>query len=482
MSQVQEYLDTFLRAVGKTPGLWSAFDVRCIAVQVEGRWHNLITRCRLDGRTVEDVSRLIHLPTTDVLTCRQMVLPIGELERFLGLVCGGKAEVAGDEIAFMDLESAVPTPYARGSVWVATRNTWQPDFERFPTAHRIALYGGGQDLFKRARTDRNDLDALVSTLERPWDGLDSLTQHALRTTTRIEYTAQGTVEVVAPLEARIEPCELRAGTLRYAVVAESRAVADQCRVGLFGVQPKGGVVSGSLRLSPKSWKAAGDGKGYRSAGSYDTDDALRLSFLLRVGPFLVDRQIASDSEHVGENPRVTAYAQFDGGLKLLTEVLQDPSRAKNEDEFHSVVARLFTLAGFSVDSFVADTRLSGRGIPDLLAYAPQIGTVLVVECTTGPLGSARDKLSLLVTRARRVAKALAIKSGDKALPVIVTSQADLPPHELDAARRSRVIVLTQRHLEDLFHLGQDQAPLQTVLSWCQAQIPAKGQSGPPQVS
>src|SRR5712664_4835866 len=165
MSQVQEYLDTFLRAVGKTPGLWSAFDVRCIAVQVEGRWHNLITRCRLDGRTVEDVSRLIHLPTTDVLTCRQMVLPIGELERFLGLVCGGKAEVAGDEIAFVDLESAVPTPYARGSVWVATRNTWQPDFERFPTAHRIALYGGGQDLFKRARTDRNDLDALVSTLE-----------------------------------------------------------------------------------------------------------------------------------------------------------------------------------------------------------------------------------------------------------------------------------------------------------------------------
>ncbi len=311
---------------------------------------------------------------------------------------------------------------------------------------------------------------LVSTLDQPWDGLDSLTQHALRTATRIEQSGIATVEVVAPLEARLEMCKLEAGTLRYVVGASSRAVADRCSVGLFGVQASGGIVSERLPMPPKSWKRAVDRPGYQCARSRRADGALRVSVMVSIGPFVVDRQTTSDAVELGENPRVVAYGQFDAGLKRLTEVVQNPSSAKNEDEFHSIVARLFTLAGFAVDSFVADASLTGKGIPDFLAYAPDGGSILVVECTTGHLASPRDKLSLLVGRARRVRAVLKNGSDEHVLPVIVTAQPAVAPHELDAARRSRVAVLTQKELQELLELAQNQEPLQAIMRWCQAHI------------
>jgi hypothetical protein len=479
MSQVQEALEAFLRAVGQTPDLWSSFDARCIAVRVEGEWHNLVTRLRLDERSPDTVPRLAHLPVTELLVCRQTVLPTDDFERFIRSLCDGRAEIAGSQIDFMNLESGAAVPYNRGSAWIATRSTWQRDFERFPTAHRFTLYGGSDGLFRRAHIDREALDVLVSTLERPWDGLDSLTQHALRTATRLDQSGTPTVEVVAPLEARLEECRLEAGTLRCIVAAGSRPVAERCSVGLFGVQSSGGIVSERLRMSSKSWKRAADGADYRCDSARSADGALRVSVMLSVGPFIAERQTASDAVELGENPRVVAYGQFDPGLKRLTEVVQDPAKAKNEDEFHSIVARLFTLAGFAVDSFVADTSLSGKGIPDLLAYMPHEGSLLVVECTIGPLASLRDKLSWLVARARRVRAVLKSGSDEQVLPVIVTAQPNVAPHELDAARRSRVAVLAQKELQELLELAQKQEPLQGIMRWCQAHIPAKGPSSPP---
>lgn len=194
--------------------------------------------------------------------------------------------------------------------------------------------------------------------------------------------------------------------------------------------------------------------------------------ILRVGPFVADERTTTDPAKLGNNARLVAYAQFDPALRRLTGIIERAARERNGDEFHSVVARLFTFAGFYVDSLVADKSLTGKGIPDLIAHAPHEGWLLVVECTIGTLAGPRDKLSWLVTRARSVQEALASGSAERVLPVIVTALPSLPQHETEAARRSRVAVLTHGDLPESLRLGRDQAPVRTILSWFQAKVPA----------
>jgi len=330
---------------------------------------------------------------------------------------------------------------------------------------------------RRAKLDREEVVTLLSTLEEPWDGLEAVLKYALRSTTDIDASGSQSVEIVAPLEAQLEHCELRDGALSYAITAGSQSVADRCMLGLFGEQSEGQVISQSI-CAADSWQRDLDSGDRRLAASLTLEGVQQVSLLLRVGPFLIDRRIVTDLSNVGENTRVLSYEQFDPGLKRLAEIVEDPSKAKNEDEFHSIVARLFTFAGFSVDSFVADASLSGKGIPDLLAYAPHEQTTLVVECTTGVFASPRDKMSLLVGRARRVRKAIAPDPGHVVMPVIITALADVAPHEIEAARRSRIVVLTRKELAELLRFAQERQPLREVIRWFEAHIPAKEPPGP----
>ncbi len=475
MGQADEHIDTFLSAVDRVPKTWAAIDVRCIALLSDGRWHNLLTRCRLDTRVPDAIPRVPHLPVTSMLACHQMVMPIGELETFLLSIRNGAADIAETNVAFTqrDSQGSAPIPYSGRFSWVAAQSRWQQDFEPYPSAHRLVLNGDSQgELFRRADTDREKLDALVTSLEHPWDGLDSLTHYGLGTTSRIDHSTQTQAEFLAPLEAELVRCELRQGRIQYVVKAATRTIAKQCTIGVFAVQPGGGIVSKTTKPPASSWSTM-EGGTHQVTHSLRVAEALHATLLLRIGSFVVDRQTAHDTTKLGKNARVVAYSQFDGGLERLSAILQDPKRAKNEDEFHSVVARLFTFAGFFVDSFVADESLTGKGIPDLLAHAPNQGWLLIVECTTGSLSPRRDKLSLLVTRARHLREALARGSAEKVLPVIVTSLAELPQHEMEAARRSRVAVLTQADLRQLLQLGQDQVPLQAVINWCHGKVPTR---------
>lgn len=471
-------VSTFLTAVAATPGLWLSLDVRSIAVFSGGEWHSLVTRCQLDSRSPGAIPRVPFLPVTDKFACRQMVIPADGLEPFLGALCEGHVTMDGVDTVFMVKESNAPNPapYRVGSVNLAMgRGPFPVDSEPFPTAHRLTFYGGSHGLLlTNAGIDREALNTHVSTLDRPWDGLDSLTEHALHTTARVDHHVQGTVEVVAPLEAMLDGCELRSGTLQYSILTGSRAAAERCGVKLFGIDKSGSIVSESLQPRGK-WSRVKDDAGYRRTSTYKAANTLRTTVLLHLGPFVVDRQTVVDPAGVGQNPRVVAYGQFDASLERLTQITADPNTAKRE-EFHSVVQRLFVFAGFAVDTFVADPSLSGKGIPDFLAHAPGQGVLFVVECTAGPLASEKGKLGWLVLRARRVERALAGISGDRVVPVMVTAEEGVP-HELEAASRSRVAVLTRQHLGELLRFALAQTPLQRVVAWFEGQVPPST-SGP----
>lgn len=85
-----------------------------------------------------------------------------------------------------------------------------------------------------------------------------------------------------------------------------------------------------------------------------------------------------------------------------------------QGKFELAVARLFTLAGFQVDPFAGDKRLS-EGV-DLIAHARRQHTCVLAECTTGGIDGA--KLTKFVKRISEISRTL----GDvRVVGLLVTS-------------------------------------------------------------
>lgn len=474
MSAVSGDVLTFLEAVALTPGLWASVSVRTIAVRVSDRWHNLVTRCQLEPHSPDDIRPLDNPPQLEMLRLEQMVLPAADLQAFVAAVTEGEATVGSLPISFLATRSPSETeqePYSRSFCNLCSDIEAPQTATGFRIGHRLRLFGGsGNEFFKDLPRSRDGLNAALIALEHPWDGLDGLTLHGVGSTARIDYHTDVSAEFVAPLPLRWLGAALEKGLLRYRVQVGPAAASSKCSIGVFGIQAEGPPVSESIAMQPGA--LIPDGPAYAWDGTSTFEGARLLTLLLRLGPFLVERRIVADPIGGAENPRIAVYRVFDRDLTELNRLLTAP-QPKDKDLFHSAVSRLFTIAGFSVDSFVADKPLQGRhrGPVDFIAYAPTERFVLVVECTTGTLASKEGKAGRLVTRARDVQAALANVSGDEVLAMMVTALEAVPESELQDAATDGVAVVTLPDLGALLRLAEEQAPLAKIVGWCRARVP-----------
>jgi hypothetical protein len=153
----------------------------------------------------------------------------------------------------------------------------------------------------------------------------------------------------------------------------------------------------------------------------------------------------------------TAYLTLDEEMRSLAIALLQPRR-NDQVEFERAVARALLFAGFAVDSYAGDSRLSDA--VDVLAHAPEHRLLLVVECTTGPLQSRDGKLSRLAMRAKAVSTALQTPGGDESetrvVAVMATSLArsELGQWDQTGAEADDIVVLDNGALAQLLAIAR----------------------------
>jgi hypothetical protein len=97
-----EQLDAFRSALNQAPALWRSIEIRTMAVDIDGAWHNVLTRCRLRADAPTEVPPVRYLPRTRRVISLQQVVTIEMLPGLLDHVLEGALEVGELPIRFMD--------------------------------------------------------------------------------------------------------------------------------------------------------------------------------------------------------------------------------------------------------------------------------------------------------------------------------------------------------------------------------------------
>src|SRR2546425_504781 len=106
MAAEEKPVREFLDAVGSSPDLWRALDLRILAISIRSEWHNLLTRCYLSSATPDSVTRVTNLPSTRDVLCRQFVLPATDLPRIIGEVETGALDVGRLQILYRAIRAS----------------------------------------------------------------------------------------------------------------------------------------------------------------------------------------------------------------------------------------------------------------------------------------------------------------------------------------------------------------------------------------
>lgn len=476
MTDLENAIARFQALVDETPGVWQSIDVRAIATTCADAESNLLCIARLDCRAPSDYPSSAHLPIVPPIVCRQMVVPFARLHDLLTQLRNGALAFDERVVSFRKRPShnggGPEPPYSSCYTSRATELLSVPNDAAFSIGHLLVARGdSNQEVFRGVVDGLEGLNNALRRAERPWDGVDSLTRHGLRTRHRIDYNTTSTLEVVAPLEARLDAarCTLRDGAFLCTILAAAQ-LKPFLRLGIFGAHSDGVVFQDQIDLSSAGdWRS--DGERVRWEGTFVWRDTGRVTLFLSVGNSSIDRLEVVDLSASTTNPRISGYSLVDPKLELLRKRLT-PSPGRDSALFERAVARVFTFAGFVTDGYAFEKGLTNG--PDALAYAPDGSTLLVIECTTGPLSSKEGKMSQLIARTARVRDRCA-QSVATVLPVIVSSlpRGEFADFELTAAATDRVCVLGREDVLALLELCVAQVSTQQVVSFCLARIPKR---------
>jgi hypothetical protein len=458
----------FLAVLRRTPELWRSIDARVLALKMEGEWHNLLTRCYLDSRLPEAVTRLGELPVTDNVGCWQCVLPLSELEGLLTQlpsqeITFGKATVVYR--AFM--ASAGQQQYSFNRIGFSDLTDLREySSYRHWSCHELSATGNrGWDLIRHRVGGQRAIDNDLRTYSKPFDGLDGLLRHALGYLGRSEDVGCR-VEVFAPLEAAFvaEKCALERGQVRFALRARSVEAARHCALGVFAHGTSPVPMSTRLPVPQENWQEGTDE--LTVEGSISVPGRHSATLILCLGPYAVHRVTVLDAAARSANLRVEAYRVFDSDLDSLTQPITVVG-SKNSTLFERAVARLFTFLGFQVDLVSG----SVKEAPDLLAYVPSRDICIAVECTTESINSG-GKIGKLTARKGQIALST---SCTEVWGVLATSlnYVQLSEAELEAARSDRLAVVAQEDLKELISMCFGAPPMDDVMAFLQARIPPR---------
>src|SRR3989442_4638058 len=244
MAAEEKPVREFLDAVGSSPDLWRALDLRILAISIRSEWHNLLTRCYLSSATPDSVTRVTNLPSTRDVLCRQFVLPATDLPRIIGEVETGALDVGRLQILYRAIRASPGQDRYDFSGY-----TFSDLSERFRAAYRpwschqlTAMGNTVHELIIELPGRRFRLDNAVRILEQPFDGLDGVARYGVGSPDPLEPNRVCLFEVFAPLEIQIrtEQCRFERGVLHYSLRAGSEAAAQGSRLSVFA-RAAGGV-------------------------------------------------------------------------------------------------------------------------------------------------------------------------------------------------------------------------------------------------
>jgi len=462
-------IDAFLSQVSQLRHLWNSVDVRALAVHLEDGWHNVLTRCYLDPRAHNRVTRFPSLPVTSRVGCWQHVFALDRLRELLTGVGHGELVIGEQTVTYRAIEAP---PSAQS--YSFNGSTFNDLSERFRLAYRhwssLSLGARGNtvwDIVKKVDGGRSALDNEVRAHTHPFDGLSGLAQFALGSPEPFTETATCWFEIFAPLQALLIPerCRYHGGELTFAIRAGSKAVEGDVSLGVFAVGRDPVPYTSSVELGKKEWRK--DGSVWATSGSLRPGRGQILTLILRLGGYAVHRLTLFDVSAGSPSPQLAAYRVFDADLSVLTSSLTQEGSAGSSN-FERAVARLLTAVGFQVDLLSGDRRLDEA--VDLVAYLPSANVCVGVECTIASIG-AQGKPGKLVARLQAIANSVPTMDvwGALASPL---DRSRLATADLETAAKDGLIVLAQEDLSQLLLFASNVAPVSDVLSFLRSRIPA----------
>jgi len=390
----------------------------------------------------------------------------------------GECELNGVMILFRtppEGPQKAETPYNYAYFSPASEGNPRRVLDQFPIAHELMLSGGSAQVLHQVQPGGLEaMDRALRALESPWDGVGGLIRDGLGLP-GWDQNSPLRIHLLAPLEVGLEKrgASLSSdGTLRIEAKAATPTVGRLSVLGYSGTRVDTMPIANSFPLRGRKWKTS---RGAMVCNVHiPIPGAVRLTLLLRIGS-----HVASRAEVIGpplrRNARLLAYGTVDVELKRLRESLFKSDGTKSK-EFERAVARLFLLAGLAVDMLADDPKL-GPGA-DATVYDDLTSTVLVVECTTGPLNQ-NGKLARLKKRVADVQEAIGHPGSLRAQAVMVSSlRADrLSAGELESAGRDNMAVLSREDLESIFQVASNSEPPDAVLELVRDRVPRRGMSG-----
>lgn len=464
---MEEGLEWFLETIDRASALWQSIDIRVLALNINGLWHNLLTTCYLDARPPDEIPQHIHLPITKQLAAWQLALPANELCQLVKSVDRGKVDLVNVTVHFTKKHAEDSSPYGSWNYYFENISGKQRGQSLPWSTHTLVASGDSTDtLIRSATMSKPELDNLLRTLDHPVDGIGEIADFILREREALRSGHNSLFKAFAPLEARLrsDKCHFNKGHLSFLVEASSKAVIERSSLGF--VSKAGGIdfVSSTISLKDCKWEL--HNQTYRYSGQYGIETGHELTLLLRVSGWSVQQLKLIDYAAIQEAPKVLGYRVFDPGFKVLEDCLIQEETADSA-AFERGAGWLLSLLGYQVDVLSGDRRL-GEAV-DILAYALPNPIVLATECTVSSIGSG-GKLGKLVARARHLESSL---ESYEVIPVIITalSRHRLSEAELKEAAEDGIAVLAQEDLLSLFESLFESPSLSRATSFIRSKVP-----------
>jgi hypothetical protein len=471
MMRLRDGIAEFRDALSRAPNVWEQIDIRVLAVRVEDRFVNLMTRCELVNKENDVVSRGIGDRTIGEIACLHRFLPLTDLDFILDGLLAGEINLADNRIQYLRKESEMDQEGAvydgSFSFHIAELRYIYGEKSQISDAGTLLLYAHGasvQNVLGQTRVAVDRIDRTLRGLPNPIDGLNALSRFVCGRSL-IGMTYNTSFEVAAPISVRFDRarCMFRRGHIDVALVAPSHSLANAAGLAMTWSDARRQPVSRSFVL--EHWENI-DGF-FHIRVEADLEEAQTVTLLVRVGQHCVDRLELEDHFRGEENIYIQAYLTCDPELRALQESLLHSK--VNSAAFEYAVPRLLSLCGLHMIPLAGSKRVGDAA--DGIAFVPFSNIVFALECTTATIDSG-GKFGKL--KARAVALQEAIPTF-RVVPVVATalSRDEISPGELKRAGGEGAAVLGRDDYTRLLQLAEANATPLEVAEFIESCIPAQ---------
>lgn len=443
---------------------WDGLDLRVLGLKKAGQIENLVTHATFRFAQGEANSGCGVIDISDRLIAIRDWIPQSNVDAFLEQLIDGRIRLKDREISRTkgQMESFDLYKLRKGAPY--------PDTSVDPPAFQIRssglafrdLLGGNwsQEVVWELRASSLPYESIADFME------DHLGFRPVMSGGGFGDMAQTIVS--APLGVWLtDDCQVTGGKVEAHVRILGGVPSAQVIVGVVGKGQGRVTFRDSKALPSEEWTSADQGWVARAA--WTNSDTVSATLLLSVGSELMDFCTIRDQDLDSPNQRVAALNYLDRNLSILPDLLQGKGKDPAGD-FEIAVCLLLHVCGFNAAPYALLARLSDG--PDILAFAPNLPVVLVVECTTREI-DAGGKLSKLQRRAKELRSVL---PETQVWPMIFSpvAQAQIAKTDFDKARREEIGVVASEDIDALLLLATEGVSLRKLLRWLYALMTRTG--------